>query len=201
MHADACKEFYARLTMSHYKKKEVARSSVRGVDIEFDSERLVSILGIPGNNGICEYIKEALVRIGEGMMRLMLRQKRKRRKKRLRMQILIGKRWLMRLLFSGSDDQFFDAQVDAEEPATEAPAVPAFLASPGDSTNVQKEPATAGVDPSAPTGSIPDAIFSSLQADFERACANRIQADLEKAQAENERLLALLHQAQSQPKP
>ncbi|GAB2265707.1 hypothetical protein Dimus_000746, partial [Dionaea muscipula] len=51
-------EFNARLTMSHYKKKEVARSSVRGVDIEFDSERLASILGIPGNNGICEYIKE-----------------------------------------------------------------------------------------------------------------------------------------------
>ncbi|GAB2272650.1 hypothetical protein Dimus_007475 [Dionaea muscipula] len=44
--------------MSHYKKKEVTRSIVRGVDIEFDSERLASILGIPGNNGICEYIKE-----------------------------------------------------------------------------------------------------------------------------------------------
>ncbi|GAB2270029.1 hypothetical protein Dimus_004944 [Dionaea muscipula] len=44
--------------MSHHKKKEVARSRVRGVDIEFDSERLASILGIPGNNGICEYIKE-----------------------------------------------------------------------------------------------------------------------------------------------
>ncbi|GAB2284025.1 hypothetical protein Dimus_018508 [Dionaea muscipula] len=61
VHVDAVKEFYARLTLSHYKKKEVARSSVRGVDIEFDSERLASILGIPGNNGICEYIKENVV--------------------------------------------------------------------------------------------------------------------------------------------
>ncbi|GAB2299670.1 hypothetical protein Dimus_033729 [Dionaea muscipula] len=58
MHIDAVKEFYARLTLSHYKKKEVARSSVRGVEIEFDHLRLASILGIPGNNGICEYIKD-----------------------------------------------------------------------------------------------------------------------------------------------
>ncbi|GAB2266654.1 hypothetical protein Dimus_001648, partial [Dionaea muscipula] len=50
--------FMPEITMSHNKNKEVARSSVRGVDIEFDSERLASILGIPGNNGICEYIKE-----------------------------------------------------------------------------------------------------------------------------------------------
>ncbi|GAB2283578.1 hypothetical protein Dimus_018085 [Dionaea muscipula] len=115
-HADAVKEFYARLTLIHYKKKEVARSSVRGVEIEFDHMKLASILGIPGNNGI----------------------------------------------------------FDVEEPATEAPAVPVFPGSPGDSIDVQKEPATAGVDPSASTGSIPDAIFSSLQADFERARANRI---------------------------
>ncbi|GAB2272911.1 hypothetical protein Dimus_007728, partial [Dionaea muscipula] len=64
-----------------------------------------------------------------------------------------------------------------------------------------KEPTTAGVDPSAPTGNIPNSIFSSLQADIERARANKIQDDLERAQAENARLLALLQQAQSQPKP
>ncbi|GAB2268036.1 hypothetical protein Dimus_003013 [Dionaea muscipula] len=99
---------------------------------------------------------------------------------------------------SGSDDQFYDAQVEVEEPAAAAPAVPVFPASLGDSSNVQKEPATAGVDP---TNSIPDSIFSSLQADFERARANRIQADFERGQTENARLLALLLQAQSQPKP
>ncbi|GAB2294942.1 hypothetical protein Dimus_029133 [Dionaea muscipula] len=58
MHIDACKEFYANLTMFHYKKKEISRSRVRGVEIEFDSIILASILGIPGDNGICEYIKE-----------------------------------------------------------------------------------------------------------------------------------------------
>ncbi|GAB2278210.1 hypothetical protein Dimus_012903 [Dionaea muscipula] len=45
--------------MSHNRKKDVAKSKVRGVEIEFDNTMLASILGIPGNNGICEYIKEA----------------------------------------------------------------------------------------------------------------------------------------------
>ncbi|GAB2267820.1 hypothetical protein Dimus_002796 [Dionaea muscipula] len=44
--------------MSHNRKKDVAKSKVRGVEIEFDNTMLASILGIPGNNGICEYIKE-----------------------------------------------------------------------------------------------------------------------------------------------
>ncbi|GAB2265905.1 hypothetical protein Dimus_000936 [Dionaea muscipula] len=158
VHVNAVKEFYARLTLSHFKKKDVARSSVRGVEIEFDHMKLASILGIPGKNGIKE---------GE----------------------------------SGSDDQFFDAQVDVEETVTGAPAAPAFPASPGDSTTQPKEPKAAGVDPSGPSSHIPKADMLKLQAKFERARANRIQEDLEKAQAENERLLALLQQAQSKPKP
>ncbi|GAB2266330.1 hypothetical protein Dimus_001344 [Dionaea muscipula] len=102
---------------------------------------------------------------------------------------------------SGSDDQFFDAQVDVEEPVTETPVAPAFPASLGDSTTHQKEQTPAGVNPSGPSGHIPESVMNKLQADFERARANRIQADLEKAQAENARLLALLQQAQSKPKP
>ncbi|GAB2286443.1 hypothetical protein Dimus_020848 [Dionaea muscipula] len=58
VHVDAVKEFYAKLTMSHNRKKDVARSKVRGVEIVFDYLQLASILGIPGNNGICEYIKD-----------------------------------------------------------------------------------------------------------------------------------------------
>ncbi|GAB2292339.1 hypothetical protein Dimus_026585 [Dionaea muscipula] len=49
VHVDAVKEFYAKLTMSHSRKKDVARSKVGGVEIVFDHLR---------NNGICEYIKE-----------------------------------------------------------------------------------------------------------------------------------------------
>ncbi|GAB2275491.1 hypothetical protein Dimus_010249 [Dionaea muscipula] len=123
VNVDAVKEFYAKLTMSHNKKKEVAKSSVRGVDIEFDSERLASILGIPGNNGI----------------------------------------------------------FDVEEPVAEVPIVQAFPASPGDSTTQQKEPEAVGVDPSGPSGHIPESVMIKLQAEFERARANKIQADLEKA--------------------
>ncbi|GAB2298095.1 hypothetical protein Dimus_032169 [Dionaea muscipula] len=58
VHVDAIKEFYVKLSMSHNRKKYVARSNVRGVEIVFDHLKLASILGIPGNNGICEYIKE-----------------------------------------------------------------------------------------------------------------------------------------------
>ncbi|GAB2266329.1 hypothetical protein Dimus_001343 [Dionaea muscipula] len=96
---------------------------------------------------------------------------------------------------SGSDDQFFDAQVDVEELLTETPVAPAFPASPGDSTTHQKEQTPAGVDPSGPSGHIPKSVMNKLHADFERARANTIQADLEKAHVENVRLLALLQQA------
>ncbi|GAB2273580.1 hypothetical protein Dimus_008368 [Dionaea muscipula] len=42
----------------HLKKKDVVKSKVRGVEIDFDHEKLVTILGVPGTNGICEYIKD-----------------------------------------------------------------------------------------------------------------------------------------------
>ncbi|GAB2297397.1 hypothetical protein Dimus_031502 [Dionaea muscipula] len=162
VHMDAVKVFYAKLTMSHNRKKDVARSKVRGVEIVFDHLQLASILGIPGNNGICEYIKE-----GE----------------------------------SGSDDQFYDAQVDVEEPVTETPDAPAVPASPEQIPVQWKKITPSGVDPSCPSGRISEVVMNKLQAEFERARANRIQADLEKAQAENTRLLAMLQQAQFKSKP
>ncbi|GAB2273026.1 hypothetical protein Dimus_007838, partial [Dionaea muscipula] len=55
---DAVNEFYARMSIIHLKKKDVVKTSVKGVAIEFDHLKLASILGIPGNNGICEYIKD-----------------------------------------------------------------------------------------------------------------------------------------------
>ncbi|GAB2297375.1 hypothetical protein Dimus_031482 [Dionaea muscipula] len=58
MHTAACKEFYANLTVFIYKKKEIAKSRVKGVEIEFDSMKLASILDVPGHTGISEYIKE-----------------------------------------------------------------------------------------------------------------------------------------------
>ncbi|GAB2270429.1 hypothetical protein Dimus_005330 [Dionaea muscipula] len=55
-----------------------------------------------------------LERIGEGMMILNLKKKRYMRKKFKKILIGRGK--------SGSDDQFFDAQVDVEEPVTKVPS-------------------------------------------------------------------------------
>ncbi|GAB2266366.1 hypothetical protein Dimus_001375 [Dionaea muscipula] len=46
------------MKVTHLRKKDVIKSSVKGIDIEFDHERLATILGVPSRNGICEYIKE-----------------------------------------------------------------------------------------------------------------------------------------------
>ncbi|GAB2288200.1 hypothetical protein Dimus_022542 [Dionaea muscipula] len=58
VHTDAVKEFYAKMSVIHLKKKDIVKSKVRGVEIEFDHEKLATILGIHGNNGICEYVKD-----------------------------------------------------------------------------------------------------------------------------------------------
>ncbi|GAB2297340.1 hypothetical protein Dimus_031448, partial [Dionaea muscipula] len=92
---------------------------------------------------------------------------------------------------SGSDDQFYDAQVEVEEPVPETPAAPAV---PTPSIVQQKVIESSGVDPSGPSGHLPEAVMNMLQADFKRARSDKIQA-------ENSRLLALLQQAQSKPKP
>ncbi|GAB2282043.1 hypothetical protein Dimus_016600 [Dionaea muscipula] len=58
MYVAASKEFYKNLTVSISKKKKVAKSCIHGVKIKLDGVILTSILGVPGNNGICEYIKD-----------------------------------------------------------------------------------------------------------------------------------------------
>ncbi|GAB2266598.1 hypothetical protein Dimus_001593 [Dionaea muscipula] len=97
---------------------------------------------------------------------------------------------------SGSDNQFYDAQVEVEEPMMKLQATQRVPAS---SSAQQKDNKPSGVDPSCPTDKIPDAEFLKFQAEFERKRANRFHDDLEKAKAENARLLALLHQAQTKP--
>ncbi|GAB2288502.1 hypothetical protein Dimus_022831 [Dionaea muscipula] len=58
VHTDAVKEFYAKMTVIHLKKKDIVKSKVRGVEIEFDHEKLATILGIPGTMGSREYVKD-----------------------------------------------------------------------------------------------------------------------------------------------
>ncbi|GAB2273096.1 hypothetical protein Dimus_007903, partial [Dionaea muscipula] len=58
VHIDVVKEFYAKMFVIHLKKKDVVKSSVKGVVMEFDHEKVATILGVPGTNRICEYIKD-----------------------------------------------------------------------------------------------------------------------------------------------
>ncbi|GAB2279132.1 hypothetical protein Dimus_013909, partial [Dionaea muscipula] len=44
VHVDTVKEFYAKMKVTHLRKKDVIKSSVKGIDIEFDHERLATIL-------------------------------------------------------------------------------------------------------------------------------------------------------------
>ncbi|GAB2282103.1 hypothetical protein Dimus_016661 [Dionaea muscipula] len=266
------------MTVFHLKKKDVVKSSVKGVAIEFDHDRLASILGVSGKNGIYEYIKDvweeskytkpleitrrfvnnetltAARRVKSDWLTMVFEEfgvplvdKKGEEPKRydyfeetfLTMCKLTRENsvWWVGTgenrrrddvvnapkevdeeeggnqaefdweavidepVVEGetrSDEQFYDAQVDVEEPVTETPAAPEVVAH---ASVQQKETTASGVDPSCPTGRIPEAMMNKLQAEFERARANRFQADLEKAQAENARLLALLQQAQTKPKP
>ncbi|GAB2297635.1 hypothetical protein Dimus_031725 [Dionaea muscipula] len=364
VHIDAVKEFYASLILVHYKKKDVARSWVRGVDIEFDNMRLASILGIPGKNDICEYIKEVweeskytkpleitrkfanddmimearrvrsvemkpfqgfmhflvmknivprfgkmdtasymdliymdhltsrrLVNLPRVMMRHMsyvismkdhelpygdwltmvfeafdvpLIDKQGEEPKRYdyfeetfltmcQLKRENGVWWIgtgdhrrrdddvqevnndapaaneadneevneeaapaedeevhddfyWEVVVdeaaiqgeSRSGEKFYDAEDEIQGSETVVEMVPEV---PAPVSAQQQEKSPSGVDPSGPSGHISESVMIQLQADFERAQANRIQADLERVQDENERLLALLQQAQSQLKP
>ncbi|GAB2270428.1 hypothetical protein Dimus_005329 [Dionaea muscipula] len=247
---DAIKEFYAGLTLIHYKKKEVACSSVRGVEIEFDHLKLASILGVPGNNGILkdlelpygdwltmvfenfgvplvdkqgeepkryEYFEKTFLSMcqlkrenrvwwlgsGENSRRddeevasAEAEEEEEAQNSNFDWEAVVDEATLQGESRSG--EKFYDAEDEIQEPAAVVEEVPTVAAQ---TSAQQKETEAARVDPSGPSSHIPDSIMSNLQADFERARANRIQADLEKAQVENAKLLALLQQAQSKPKP
>ncbi|GAB2273484.1 hypothetical protein Dimus_008276 [Dionaea muscipula] len=201
VHVDAVNEFYEKMTVIHLKKKDVVKSSVKGIGIEFDHERLATILGVPGRTGICEYIKEVweeskytkpldITRRIANDETITAARRVKSRKSVIDEATIEGNR--------GSDDQFYDAQVEVEEPSDETQAT---LAVPAPSSAQQKDKEPSGVDPSCPTGKIPEAEFLKFQAEFERKRANKFHDDLDKAKAENARLLALLHQAQTKPHP
>ncbi|GAB2292756.1 hypothetical protein Dimus_026992 [Dionaea muscipula] len=97
---------------------------------------------------------------------------------------------------SGSGERFYDAEDETQgSPEVQEEIPPAAP----QSSAQQKDQEPAGVDPSGPTSR--EAEFLKFQAEFERKRANRFHDDLEKAKAENARLLALLHQAQTKPHP
>ncbi|GAB2300068.1 hypothetical protein Dimus_034109 [Dionaea muscipula] len=192
------------MTVTHLKKRDVVKSSVKGVAIEFDHDKLASILGVPGKNGICEYIKDVweeskytkpleITRRFANDETLMAARRVGTRENRRRddddevPEEEVEEEEKDQTEFdweavideaaeqgeSGSNDQFFDAQVDAEEPVIETPAAPEVPSVVAQGSAQQKETTPSGVDPSGPSGHLPKAVMNKLQAEFERARANR----------------------------
>ncbi|GAB2281326.1 hypothetical protein Dimus_015923 [Dionaea muscipula] len=209
--------------------------------MEFDHEKLATILGVSGANGICEYIKEVweeskytkpieitrrfandenimaarrgqLTRengiwwIGSGENRRRdndvaapegeAEEEEERNKDDFDWEAVIDEAAVEGE--SGSGERFYDAEYETQGSPEVQEEIP--TATPQSSAQ-QKEQGILGVDPSGPTGRIPEAELLKFQAEFKRKRANRFYDDLEKAKAENVRLLALLHQAQSKPHP
>ncbi|GAB2268959.1 hypothetical protein Dimus_003894 [Dionaea muscipula] len=201
------------MTVIHLKKKDVVKSKVRGVEVEFDHEKLATILGIPGNNGICEYVKEVweeskyikpleITRRGENRRRdddvnapeEDAEEEEERNKDDFDWETVIDEATVEGEY--GSGEKFYDAEEEAQGSPDLHDEIPAEAPP---SSVQQKDKGIAGVDPSSHTGR--EAEFLKFQAEFERKRANRFHDDLEKAKAENARLLALLHQAQTKPHP
>ncbi|GAB2272854.1 hypothetical protein Dimus_007672 [Dionaea muscipula] len=295
------------MSVIHLKKKDIVKSKVRGVEMEFDHEKLATILGIPGNNGICEYVKDvweeskyikpleitkrfannetltAARRVQSTEMKpfqrfvhfIVMKNIVPRFGKRdttsfmdlTYMDHLVNRRRInlprvmmrhMAYVISVKDHELlygdwmtmvFEAfgvplvNKKGEEPkrydyfeetfltmcklrredgvwwigsgenrrrdndvaAPEGEAEEEEERNQGDfdweAVIDEAEQTASGVDPSCPTGRIPETELLKFQAEFERKRANRFHDDLEKAKAENARLLALLHQAQSKPHP
>ncbi|GAB2295208.1 hypothetical protein Dimus_029383 [Dionaea muscipula] len=224
------------MSVIHLKKKDVVKSKVKGVEVEFDHEKLATILGVPRTNGICEYIKDvweeskytkpieitrrfandenlmAARRVKENGVWCIGSGENRRRdddvdapeeeaeeenegnKDDFDWEAVIDEGVVEGE--SGTGEKFYDAE-DKEQDSPEVNGeIPAAVPQ---SSAQQKEQDASGVDPSCPTGRIPEAVMTKLQAEFERKRANRFLTDLEKAKAKNARLLALLHQAQSKP--
>ncbi|GAB2270965.1 hypothetical protein Dimus_005822 [Dionaea muscipula] len=279
MHTATCKEFYANLIVFINKKKEIAKSRVKGVEIEFDHTKLALILDVPGHTGISEYIKEvweeskyikpleitrkfannSLINVARRVqstdmkpfqrfvhfvvMKNVVPRFRKRDKTSFMdltyMDHMVSgrkinlPRVMMRHMAyvisvkdhelsygsgenrrrdddveapeeeaeeeeernqadfdweavvdeaivegeSGSGEKFYDAE-DKDQGSHEVNEEIPAAATQG--LAQQKEKGSSGVDPSCPTGRIPEAVMLKFQAEFERTRANRFQADLEK---------------------
>ncbi|GAB2299766.1 hypothetical protein Dimus_033820 [Dionaea muscipula] len=209
VHTDAVKEFYAKMTLIHLKKKDIVKSKVRGVEIEFDHEKLATILGIPRNNGICEYVKDVWEE-SKYIKPLEITRRRRDDDEAAPEEEAEGEDEGNQVDFdweavideatvegeSGSGEKFYDAEEDAQG----SPELPDEIPADATPSSVQqKDKGIAGVDPSGPTSR--EADFLKFQAEFERKRANKFHDELEKAKAENAKLLALLHQAQTKPHP
>ncbi|GAB2265596.1 hypothetical protein Dimus_000637 [Dionaea muscipula] len=168
------------MTVIHLKKKDIVKSKVRGIEMEFDHEKLATIQVCTGANGICEYIKEVWEE-SEYTKPLEITRRFANDE-----NIMATRR-----VKSGElkpFQRFIHFLVMKNVVPSEAPP----------SSTRQKDK---GIAESTPRVILARSRFSEIPSEFERKRANRFHDDLEKAKAENARLLALLHQAQIKPHP
>ncbi|GAB2297596.1 hypothetical protein Dimus_031689 [Dionaea muscipula] len=146
MHTAACKEFYANLTVFIYKKKEIAKSRVKGVEIEFDHTKLASILDVPGHTWI---------RSGENRRRdddveapeEEAEEEEERNQADFDWEAVVDEATIEGE--SGSGEKFYDAE-DKDQGSPEVNEEISAAATQGSAQ--QKEKGSSGVDPSCPTG-------------------------------------------------
>ncbi|GAB2273352.1 hypothetical protein Dimus_008150 [Dionaea muscipula] len=153
------------MSVIHLKKKDIVKSKVRGVEIQFNHEKLATILGIPGNIGICEYVKDVWE---ESKYIKPLEITKRRRDDDVDAQEVEAEEEEERNQGdfdweavvdeaaiegeSGSGEKFYDAE-DKDQGSPEVQEeIPA--AAPQSSAQ-QKEQTASGVDPSCSTGRIP----------------------------------------------
>ncbi|GAB2272975.1 hypothetical protein Dimus_007790 [Dionaea muscipula] len=114
---DAVKEFYTRMTVIHLKKKDVMKSSVKRVAIEFDHDKLASTPWKEWN------LENGVWWVGTGENRRMGDddevpeeevEEEEKDQTGFDWEVVIDE--AAEQGESGSDDQFFYAQVDVEEP-------------------------------------------------------------------------------------
>ncbi|GAB2299216.1 hypothetical protein Dimus_033287, partial [Dionaea muscipula] len=113
---------------------------------------------VPDNNGICEYIKEVRE---ESKYIKPLEITRKFANDDMIMAARRGEHMEKEVEAdeSGSGEKFFDAEDEVHECAEVSKDVPDV---PAPTSVQQKEKAPARVDPSIPTGNIPDSVFMTL---------------------------------------
>ncbi|GAB2286698.1 hypothetical protein Dimus_021092 [Dionaea muscipula] len=156
MHTIARKEFYTNLIVFIYKKKEIAKSRVKGVEIEFDSMKRPQL----------RMCLDTLLRREDGVWWVGTGENRRRDDDDEVPEEEVEEEEKDQTEFDweavideaaeqgefGSDDQFFDAQVEVKEPVTETPAAPVIQAP---STDRQKVTKLREPTPRVPLGRIP----------------------------------------------
>ncbi|GAB2270516.1 hypothetical protein Dimus_005408 [Dionaea muscipula] len=154
------KEFYAKMTVIHLKKKDIVKSKVRGVEIEFDHEKLATILGIHRNNGI-------------------LRKRREGEDEGNRVDFG-GRRSLMRQAVEGESGSGRSSMM-LEEDARGSPKRSMRFSEMLHPIRFDEGQGHSESRPSGPTSR--EADFLKFQAEFERKRANKFHDELEKAKA------------------